>query len=222
MTDEDIARPDVVPQSDAGRVAAVLDAGGVVALPGVGGYFLAAKAGVLEAEERLTELAADPEGPHYVAADRAAASQLASGWNEEIDRLLERCWPGPLELFVSRATAAGQHAAESPEGGWAIVIGTPEGRALRKLCREHGPWRAVPLVFADAAEVAQAFDVRDVSLVVDGGRCEGPSPTVVDATVTPLRVLREGALPANFVEGAALMAARRRISMFRRRHEDDE
>ena len=60
-------------------------------------------------------------------------------------------------------------------------------------------------------EVAQGFDRSDVALVVDGGRREGRPPRVVDATVTPIRVLREGALPASFIEGTMLMSTRRRL-----------
>ena len=68
----------------------------------------------------------------------------------------------------------------------------------------------MPLRFTEAGEVAQAFDAADVALVVDGGRRDGPPPTLVDATVTPIRVLREGALPASFIEGTMLMSTRRR------------
>jgi len=91
-----------------------------------------------------------------------------------------------------------------------VVVGMPDGRALRRLCREQCPWRTVPLSFADAPQVAQAFDADAVALVVDGGRREGPPPTLVDATVSPVRVLREGALPATFIEGTMLMSTRRR------------
>jgi tRNA A37 threonylcarbamoyladenosine synthetase subunit TsaC/SUA5/YrdC len=87
----------------------------------------------------------------------------------------------------------------------------PDGRALRRLCREQGPWRTVPLRFTEAEEVAQAFRAEDVAVVVDGGRREGQLPTVVDATVTPIRVLREGALPASFIEGTMLMSTRRKL-----------
>ena len=87
----------------------------------------------------------------------------------------------------------------------------PDGRALRRLCREQGPWRTVPLSYNEADEVAQAFGVDDVAVVVDGGRRDGPHPTLVDATVTPIRVLREGALPAAFIEGTMLMSTRRRL-----------
>jgi tRNA A37 threonylcarbamoyladenosine synthetase subunit TsaC/SUA5/YrdC len=91
------------------------------------------------------------------------------------------------------------------------VVGMPDGRSLRRLCREQGPWRTVPLRFTAAEEVAQAFSAEDVALVVDGGRREGPPPTVVDATVAPIRVLREGALPTSFIEGTMLMSTRRKL-----------
>jgi hypothetical protein len=34
---------------------------------------------------------------------------------------------------------------------------------------------------------------------------------VVDATITPIRVLREGALPSSFIEGTMLMSTRRKL-----------
>ncbi len=87
----------------------------------------------------------------------------------------------------------------------------PEGRALRRLCRELGPWRTVPLSFSEPAEVAHAFDASGVALVINGGRRDGALPTLVDATVSPIRVLREGALPSSFIEGTLLMSTRRRL-----------
>jgi tRNA A37 threonylcarbamoyladenosine synthetase subunit TsaC/SUA5/YrdC len=216
----DLVHPPLVRARDADSIAPKLDGGAIVALPSVGSYVLAVHAGHAEAEERLDALVADPDGPHYQAASTDAVRELTSGWNEEIERLLERCWPGPLELFLPRsgATAPDDDGGPSEHAGtWALVIGTPDGRALRRLCREHGPWRTAPLAYADAAEVVEAFDASDVACVVDGGRREGPLPTQVDATVSPLRIFREGALPASFVEGAVLMNARRRLSFFRRR-----
>ena len=99
---------------------------------------------------------------------------------------------------------------EGERGGWAVTVGMPDGRAMRRLCKEHGPWRTVPLTFNEATEVAHAFDVADVALVVDGGRRDGQLPTLVDATVTPVRVLREGALPSNFIDATMAMRARKR------------
>jgi hypothetical protein len=81
---------------------------------------------------------------------------------------------------------------------------------LRRLCKEHGPWRTIPLNFNEPSEVAHAFDVADVALVVDGGRREGEPPTLVDATVTPVRILREGALPSQFIDATMAMGSRKR------------
>jgi L-threonylcarbamoyladenylate synthase len=239
MTDPDAMAPDggtgngltspPLVLAGAAEVGSALASGAVVAVPAVGGYCLAVRVGSNDAEARLEALAADPEGPHYAVGHREDVRGLTSGWTDEVERLLERCWPGPVDVFLPRAsagaeepaTAAGETDASGPDtGGWAVTVGMPEGRALRRLCKEHGPWRTIPLTFNDASEVAHAFDVADVALVVDGGRCEGEPPTLVDATVTPVRVLRQGALPSQFIDATMAMGNRRRWFSRARRAED--
>jgi tRNA A37 threonylcarbamoyladenosine synthetase subunit TsaC/SUA5/YrdC len=213
------------------RSRAVVDAlaaGAIVAVPGVGGYSLAVRTGSLEGETRLVELAADPEGPHYAVGRIEDVRALTSEWTDEMQTLLERCWPGPVEVFVPKAASgsgAGSAAEENGSttsdghladgaprrGPWAVVVGMPDGRALRQLCREHGPWRTVPLRFTEAQEVAQAFRAEDVAVVVDGGSRQGLPPTVVDATAKPIRFMREGLLPASFIQGTMMMSARRKL-----------
>jgi tRNA A37 threonylcarbamoyladenosine synthetase subunit TsaC/SUA5/YrdC len=203
----------------AAEVVGALDDGAIIAVPGVGGYCLAVRTGSHERELRLADLAADPEGPHYAVGHRDDVRTLTSAWDDELRRLLERCWPGPVEVFMPRTDASRPYDVEADSGAWALTVGMPDGRALRKLCREHGPWRTVPLRLSAAHDVAHAFTAADVACVVDGGRCEGEGPTVVDATVTPVRVLREGALPANFIDATMAMGARRRL--FSRRPKDE-
>jgi tRNA A37 threonylcarbamoyladenosine synthetase subunit TsaC/SUA5/YrdC len=206
----------------AAEVPTALDNGAVIAVPAVGGYCLAVRTASPEGEARLAALAADPEGPHFAVGHRDDVRDLTSAWSDELRSLLERCWPGPVELFLPRAGRDdGAPEGEEPQGprpydveedtgAWAVTVGMPDGRALRKLCREHGPWRTVPLRLTDASEVARAFDATDVAYVVDGGHREGETPTIVDATVTPVRVLREGALPTNFFDASMAMGNRRR------------
>jgi tRNA A37 threonylcarbamoyladenosine synthetase subunit TsaC/SUA5/YrdC len=227
LTDE--PRPPVV-GAGAAAVEEALVAGSIIAIPAVGGYSLAVRAGSVDEEARLSDLAADPDGPHYAVGQIDDVRALTSGWTDELGTLLQRCWPGPLEVFLPWAGAtpgdgdgasAGLHVASddgaaengraAEYGAWAAVVGMPDGRALRRLCREHGPWRTVPLRFTAPEEVAQAFRVADVAVVVEGGRREGPPPTVVDVTLTPIRVLREGALPTSFIEGTMLMSTRRKL-----------
>jgi tRNA A37 threonylcarbamoyladenosine synthetase subunit TsaC/SUA5/YrdC len=227
----DEPRPPLV-GAGAAAVMDALRAGSIIAVPNVGGYSLAVRAGSVEEEARLVELAADPDGPHYAVGQIDDVRALTSGWTDELGTLLQRCWPGPVEVFLPWAASAGGPVDQAqdeggpaapvllhtvgdeggPESGaWAVVVGMPDGRALRRLCREVGPWRIVPLRFTEAEEVAHAFRADDVALVVDGGRRDGPLPTVVDATVTPIRVLREGALPSSFIEGTMLMSTRRKL-----------
>ncbi len=205
--------------SSAAEVVGALDGGAIIAVPAVGGYCLAVRTGSHEREERLADLAADPEGPHYAVGRRDDVRALTSAWNDELNRLLERCWPGPVEVFLPRSDSGRPYDVEADSGAWAVTVGMPDGRALRRLCRDHGPWRTVPLRLSEAHEVAHAFVAADVACVVDGGRREGESPTVVDATVTPVRVLREGALPSNFIDATMAMGARRRL--FSRRPKDE-
>jgi tRNA A37 threonylcarbamoyladenosine synthetase subunit TsaC/SUA5/YrdC len=248
FSDADAASPPVVGASDA-EIGTALADGAVVAVPGVGGYCLAVRVGTPGGEARLEALAADPDGPHYAVGHVDDVRGLTSGWSDEVEGLLHRCWPGPVDVFLPRAVAGGVNAAgdeggepsaadgetaeaagsngdapapaladegelyeslEGDRGGWAVTVGMPDGRAMRRLCKEHGPWRTVPLTFNEATEVAHAFDAADVALVVDGGRRDGQLPTLVDATVTPVRVLREGALPANFIDATMAMRARKR------------
>ena len=229
-TSDNEAHPPLVGARSA-AVAEALAAGEIVGVPGVGGYSLAVRTGSSEGEARLVELAADPEGPHYAVGRIEDVRTLTSGWNDEMQTLLERCWPGPVEVFVPRAaptggadpdigdtgstTSAGLHAVSDDDalqrGAWAVVVGMPDGRALRQLCREQGPWRTVPLRFTEAEEVVSAFRVEDVAVVVDGGSRQGLAPTVVDATVKPIRFMREGLLPASFIQGTMMMSARRKL-----------
>jgi tRNA A37 threonylcarbamoyladenosine synthetase subunit TsaC/SUA5/YrdC len=233
-TDAEGESPPVVVLGDA-QIGTALAGGAVVAVPGVGGYCLAVQVGTPGAEARLEALAADPDGPHYAVGHRDDVRALTSGWTDEIERLLERCWPGPMDVFLPRAATGltgevpvvrGDEPGEEDElrtgevrvepedadaSGWAVTVGMPEGRALRRLCKEHGPWRTIPLTYNEATQVANAFDVADVALVVDGGRCDGEMPTLVDATLSPVRVLREGALPSNFIDATMAMGARKRL-----------
>jgi tRNA A37 threonylcarbamoyladenosine synthetase subunit TsaC/SUA5/YrdC len=209
-------------------VVEALASGAIVGVPGVGGYCLAVRTGFPEGEARLVELAADPDGPHYAVGRIEDVRTLTSGWTDEMQTLLERCWPGPVEVFVPRAAAGsgsgseaagngsttpgGLHENGAPQrGAWAVVVGMPDGRALRQLCREQGPWRTVPLQFTEPEEVAQAFRAEDVAVVVDGGSRQGLPPTVVDATAKPIRFMREGLLPASFIQGTMMMSARRKL-----------
>jgi tRNA A37 threonylcarbamoyladenosine synthetase subunit TsaC/SUA5/YrdC len=140
----------------------------------------------------------------FVAIGRIAqAGDVTSDWSEVIRRVAIRFWPGPLVLIVGETDRS-------------VRITMPPGRALRVLCRRKGPLVMAAAHGADGrpltdpAQVRSAFDATEVALVVDGGKCEGPGPSVLDCRVTPPAVFEVGALPRTYIEAALLVGGRRR------------
>ena len=89
----------------------------IIAVPNVGGYSLAVRAGSPEDEARLEELAADPDGPHYAVGQIDDVRELTSGWTDELKTLLQRCWPGPVEVFLPSGGSAGSGGSARSAGG---------------------------------------------------------------------------------------------------------
>jgi tRNA A37 threonylcarbamoyladenosine synthetase subunit TsaC/SUA5/YrdC len=191
------------------RAAAVLAAGGAVALPGDGGYLAAGRAGG-GADATARGASPDRDGPPegdvvILIGRRDQVRELDLTWNPPARLLTDRMWPGPLVVMVDDAD------------GEPVSVGMPRHRAVRALCRTVGPLLVWPLVgeagpvhdAAGASELGAGAGFR-LALVLDGGRCVGPPPTLVDGRVDPPVVRRVGALPETFVQGALLMAGRRR------------
>jgi L-threonylcarbamoyladenylate synthase len=92
-------------------------------------------------------------------------------------------------------------------GGDTVAVRVPDHELVRRMVRDLGSPvtgtsanRAGAPAPVSAAEVA--FQLGEmVELIIDGGRARGRAEsTVVDITVTPPKVLREGALGREEVE----------------------
>jgi L-threonylcarbamoyladenylate synthase len=204
-----VSAPRVVSARQVADMARVLSDDGVIAVPGVGGYGLVALAESLVGVRRLAELGSGGDGDGaelpYMVGHRDQARDLASDWSEPAQQLVDRCWPGPITLIVTGT------ADDGP-----VRVSMAVSRPLRRLGQEHGPWRSAALTDTTAALVAQRFSATDVPLIVDGGTCDGPGATVVDARLSTLPVVHEGAIPAAFIEAALIMGSRRRKWFARR------
>jgi len=198
------------------ELAAALAEGRVIAVPGDGGYSLAFRISAGDAEAIVQARAASPaEGAslQMVVGRQVDAMALSPEWSREATQLTDRMWPGPLTVLVPA-----QHAASSLDRAEVSVvsIAMPTSRRLRALLVESGPLVVVALRHPDGRsivtpeEVAARHAGNDIAIVVDGGRCDGPAPTVVDCTVSPPVVRHVGALPESYVDAALLMANRRR------------
>jgi len=201
---------------------AALAADEVIAVPADGGYLLAARHDLPDASVRLGapgKNAARPDPVVVMVGRREQAVALASVWTKETAILTDRMWPGPLAVIVPALRRAGV-------GDPLVQITMPARRPLRALCRESEPLAGRPLrrpdggPLIDPAEVEVRLTASDVALIVDGGVCRGPGPTVVDCTTSPPVVRHVGALPESYVE-AALMMGNRRRRLFSRRSKPD-
>src|SRR5277367_3137156 len=135
VTDE--ARPPVVGPG-AAAVGEALVAGAIVAVPSVGGYSLAVRAGAPNGEARLAELATDPDGPHYAVGQINDVRALTSGWTDELGTLLQRCWPGPVEVFLPWAGSA-RGPNETKDGGPDGASDAAGDRASSASVGRHAP-----------------------------------------------------------------------------------
>jgi L-threonylcarbamoyladenylate synthase len=181
----------------------------VVALPTDTVYGIAALPGVPGATARLFELkgrAADVPLAVLCADARQAlglAERLAVG--DEVRRIAERLWPGPLTVVLPRRPGLGYELGRPAH---TVGVRCPDHPLVRALAAEVGPiattsanhhGEATPPTAAGVAATLGA----GLALVLDGGPCPGQPSTVVDATGPGWRLLRSGEIALAAVEAAA-------------------
>lgn len=199
----------------------VLRRGGLVALPTETFYGIAADSHDSRALERVNRLkgkAADAP-VLLLAADADQARAAAAVLPPEFDALAGRFWPGPLTIVV---TAAPNLPAQVGGGRGTVALRVP-GLELPRLLAEalSRPISGVsanPHGMRPCREAAQVVDLfgSGLDVILDGGRTSGGAPsTIVDLTVDPPRLLREGLLPSvslePFLPGLQRPTARRTL-----------
>jgi tRNA A37 threonylcarbamoyladenosine synthetase subunit TsaC/SUA5/YrdC len=213
-----VTEPRIVSRRQIGLVLDALAADRVVAVPGSGGYCLAARLSSVPALLALNTAAglgpapAPASGRHVMVGRRGDAEALAAEWSPTTEQLAESVWPGPVMIEVE-PDDDGLFGAGGDEGSLHVIM--PRWRPLRSICRRSGPLAAV-LPRRDGSPCTTAEEVRalgalyGLALVLDGGPCQGPGPTLVDCRVSPPLVRQVGELPEAYVDAVLLMAARRR------------
>jgi L-threonylcarbamoyladenylate synthase len=205
-----VARMIVSVDADAVTLAVeALRAGEVVALPTDTVYGLAALPTMPDATARLFALKGrGAEAPIAVlCADPDQALLLAAreALTDEVRRIAERLWPGPLTLVLPRRPGLGY---ELGEPGDTVGVRCPDHALVRAVAAAVGPIatssanRHREPTSPTAEGVAATFGAR-LTLVVDGGRCEAPPSTVVAVTATTWKALREGPISLAEVTAAA-------------------
>jgi L-threonylcarbamoyladenylate synthase len=177
----------------------VVRGGGVIAFPTETFYGLGVDPFNVPAVQRLYDLKgrSSQTSPILVLIrSRRELQALVSEITPAADRLMQACWPGPLTL-VFRAAEAVPSVLTAGTGTIGVRLSAyPDVQRVLEVV--GGPLTGTsanrtgqpPTTTAD--EVERAFGV-DVDLIVNGGPTPGGLPsTVVDTTVSPPRLIREG------------------------------
>jgi len=187
----------VIGEAELDQAIAALATGGVVAVPTDTVYGVAAPlnaAGVralFELKGRPPQLALP-----VLVAGLAQAQMLARRWPLSAATLSATFWPGPLTLVVPARADVGVLVGGA---GDSVGIRWPAHQVLATLCRALGPLAVTSANRHGGPPATTAQDVLTelgeavgLSIVVDGGACDGRPSTVVDCTGESVGELRSG------------------------------
>jgi L-threonylcarbamoyladenylate synthase len=182
------------------EAAAAIAAGQVVVFPTRCLYGLGADAADARAVRRLFALKQRPENnPVLVLVSNAGdVTRLAAEVSDAARKLMTRIWPGRLTLvFPARPTVSPMLTAGTGKIGIRLP-GHPVAAALVEAAGR--PITGTSANLAGAPGVSRIADLPreiadGVDLILDAGPLEGGAgSTVVDVSVDPPRILRQGAV----------------------------
>ena len=173
--------------------------GGLVVLPTDTVYGIGADA--FDADAVAALLAAKGRGrqmpPPVLVPDTRTLDGLATEVPDDARRLVEAFWPGGFTIIL-RAQPSLQWDLGETRG--TVALRMPDHPAALALLRRTGPMAVSSANRTGQPSALDAADARDqlgdaVAVYLDGGTAPGGvASTIVDATVTPFRVVRQGAI----------------------------
>lgn len=191
------------------HAAKIISAGGVIAFRTDTFYGLGVDPLNAAAVAKVRELKGREENKPILLllADLSVVDRFIADRSADFDRIAKRFWPGPLTI-VGRASARVPPGITAGTG--TVGVRVPDDASVRDLVRECGgaltATSANPagLPPARTATEVRAYFGEGIDLVIDGGEVTATDPsTVLDATTTPARIIREGAIPAAELQATA-------------------
>jgi L-threonylcarbamoyladenylate synthase len=184
------------------HAAKIISGGGVIAFRTDTFYGLGVDPLNAAAVAKIRELKGREENKPILLllADMSVVDRFITDRSADFDRIAKRFWPGPLTI-VGHAVA--DLPPELTAGTGTVGVRVPDDAFVRELVREcGGALTATSANPAGLAPARTAAEVREyfgdtIDLLIDGGEVTATEPsTVLDATTSPPRVIREGAIRA--------------------------
>lgn len=202
---------ETLPPDPAGiaRAAAILRAGGLVALPTETVYGLAADATDARAVAAIYAAKGRPaHNPLIVHLPDVAAARRFAQFDAVAERLAAAFWPGPLTLVLPLRPDAGLAPAVTA-GLDRVAIRVPAHLVAQAVLRATGRPLAAPSANPSgrvspttAAHVLDGLAGR-IAAVIDAGACDVGIESTIVATVPVLALLRPGGIAAETIAEVA-------------------
>ena len=180
------------------QATALLDRGGIVAVPTDSSYALACHLDDKAAADQLRRIRGVDEKHHLtlLCRDLRELANYAIVDNQQY-RLLKQATPGPF-TFILEATKEVPRRLSHPQRK-TIGLRVPEHKVLQELLALHGaPLLATTLIppgetepLNDAEMILEHF-AHGIAAVIDAGACPSQPTTVVDMTGGDITVVRQG------------------------------
>jgi len=186
----------------AAAVVQALSEGKLVALPTDTVYGIAVNASSPPAVRRLFQIKDNPLP--VLIADPEQVNTAARQIPALAHRLAERFWPGPLTIILHKSPAISDLVTA---GQPTVGLRVPDHELTRSVLRQAN--FPVAVTSANISDQSAACTPQQVlaglgsaiDMLIDDGRCPGGIPsTVLDLTVSPPHILRDGPISSHQLE----------------------
>jgi L-threonylcarbamoyladenylate synthase len=175
------------------EAAKILKKDGIIIFPTETVYGIGALASSESAVKRIFEVKKRPYGKplQILISDISQVNQFASEISNKAKEVMRKYWPGPLTLIFKKKPKVSDIITSS---GNTVGLRMPKNSTILKLIKEVGPIVASSANISGQPDPTSPEEVKiEADLLLDGGRCKmGRASTVVDVSVDPPLVLREG------------------------------
>jgi tRNA threonylcarbamoyl adenosine modification protein (Sua5/YciO/YrdC/YwlC family) len=196
----------IITDNNMAPAADIIKAGGLAAVPTETVYGLAANGLDGDAVRKIYDVKGRPEAKpiNLLVTGMGDAEEFCRDIPPEAYILAERFWPGPLTMVLKKQDTVPEIVTA---GGDTVGVRCPDHPKTLELIRLAGAPLAAPSANMsggpspkNVSDVLKVFDGK-IDVAIDGGECAvGIESTIVDMTVSPPKILRQGGLAREAIE----------------------
>lgn len=181
------------------RASEVLLRGGVIAYPSDTIYGLGALYDNEDALRRIIQLKGRPipKGLLLIVGNMDSLKKIVEDIPEEIIKLTERFWPGPLTVVLKAKPSLPEIITGGSEK---VAVRIPGSSFALEFLRSTG--LIITSTSANPSDLPPAEDVNeirkyfpDIDLIIDGGKLKSLPSTIIELQNGKIKILREGVIP---------------------------